>query len=189
MECNATAIVSYDTCHYGWDYDKNNIHSYVTYYSKIVTRMYLYYVLTPLDVTLVRSAIANYPYYFWDYNKSPFGLEKTSFFKPTLLIPSTEFRANNYEVLGLDMMYALVYNDFNMLYFSNFKLLPVLLTFYDINYIYCNADYSMKTDLLYGILIEAMLYYEAFSSFANCQIIDFFTMQCMKCTNGKNPKI
>ena len=189
MQCDTTPYVSYDACVYGWDYDKNNIHSYAYYYSKIVTRMYLYYILTPLDVTLVRTILANYPYYFYDYNKSPYALEKTSYFKPTLAIPSTEFRANNYEVLGLDMMYALVYNDIKMLSFSYFKLLPFLLTFYDVNNIYCNADYSTKTDLVYGIYIEAMLYYEAFSSFALCQIVDHFTMQCTKCTNGKNPKI
>lgn len=169
MECTTTALVgSYDTCFYGWDYDKNNIHSYAAYYSKMVTRMYLYYILTPLDVTLIRAPLANFPYYFYDYNKSPFGLEKTSYFKPILVIPSTELQANHDETLGLDMMYTIVYNSFKMLYFSYFKLLPVVKTFYDPYNIFCNADYSMKTDLLYAIYNEAMLYYEAFSSFPNC---------------------
>lgn len=87
------------------------------------------------------------------------------------------------------MMYGIVLNDFKMLHFGYFKILPFQLTFYDVNHIYCNADFSIKTDLVYLLTMEAMLYYEAYSSFALCQYVDFFTMQCAKCTNGKNPKI
>lgn len=78
----------------------------------MVTRMYLYYILTPIDVTLVRAPLANNPYIFWEYTRSPFGLEKTSYFKPGLVIPGLDLRANHYEVLGMDMMWAIVYNDF-----------------------------------------------------------------------------
>jgi len=76
-----------------------------------------------------------------------------------------------------------------MINFGYSKLMPAPMTFYDQNYFYFNVDYSMKSTILYGIRIESILFYEAFSSFANCEIVDYFTMQCLKCTNDKNPKI
>jgi len=149
--------------------------------------MYLYYVLTPLNVALVGTPLAIFPDYFNNTIISEYTLEKTSFFKPTLAIQATEFQANHYEVLGLDMMYSLSFAYFKILSFSYFKLLPVLMTIKNQENIYCNADFSAKTDWLNAVEIEAMQYYEAYSSFTDCQIVDYFTMKCTKCTNGKNP--
>jgi len=67
--------------------------------------------------------------------------------------------------------------------FSYFKLLPVPLTFINQNIIRLNGDYSLGGTKM-DISVSATLFYESFASFANCQFVDFFTMQCLKCTNG-----
>ena len=86
-------------------------------------------------------------------------------------------------------MHFINYHDNYQPNYSYSKLMPAPISFYNQDYIYFNVDYSTKTSAFDGISINSILFYEAFSSFANCEIVDYFTMQCLKCTNDKNPKI
>jgi hypothetical protein len=93
-----------------------------------------------------------------------------------MFLKAAEFQINNYEVLGLDKMHIIDYTHYSMPNFSYSKVMPAPITFYNQNNFYFNADYSIKTHYLNGISIISILFYEAFSSFTNCGIVDYFTM-------------
>jgi len=107
MECIVSTSYSEDLCYYEFIYSQNNITIYSYPYTKQVTRLYLYYLLTPQDVTSTSSSLAINPSYFSDNIKSLYALEKTSYFKPKVYLQAAEFQVNNYEVLGLDEMHII----------------------------------------------------------------------------------